>query len=190
MRRIARLSLVAGAAAAVIGGAVVAGPTFAAPGGGACTLHGSANFNPGVGAGTQFAYTFTGDLTNCNSSTAQGPDQDGKISAGLPFTVGGATYNPVDTPTGNGDCSNGTTAGTAVVTWADGTVTFIQYTTNSVAAAVQLSGTVVDSITATDGSGAVVSVPATNTTYSSANGDTAQGALAFEVTNPVACQDG
>src|SRR5947209_10297037 len=93
MRKFVRLSLVAGASAAVIGGAMVASPTFAAgPGGGECQLDGTANFNPGPGANPTgaFSYNFGGTLSGCNSSEAGAP-AGGQIHAGQPITYNGAT---------------------------------------------------------------------------------------------------
>src|SRR3954453_23989711 len=96
MRRFGRLSLVAGALAAVAGGAMVAAPSMAAPGGGECTLHGTANFHPGPGAASApFAYDFSGALTNCGDSTS-GPAAFGKvtgtITAGQTLTINNVTY--------------------------------------------------------------------------------------------------
>jgi hypothetical protein len=196
MRKIARLSLVAGAAAAVIGGAVVAAPSMAAgPGGGGCELSGTATFGDGDpttpdGVGNpsgSFVYSFAGKLTHCLSSAAQGKDVDGAISAGRTFTYNGVEYQPVDQPTGTGDCTTGTTGGTAAVTWADGSITFIKYSTTSVAAGVSLSGTVLDGADAVPVGGTTpVHIPTTK--YTSA--DTAQGVLAFEVTDPTQCAPG
>lgn len=184
MRKLGRLSLVAGAAMAVAGGAMVAAPSMAAPGGGECSLHGTATFsNPGVGAADPFTYSFNGDLSNCGSSDKKGPDVGGHIAAGEPFTYNNVQYAPLDTPTGTGDCSAGDTSGTSVVTWADGTYSFIQYTTKSAAAGVVLQGTVVPSVTATktDGTGTATLA---STKYA---GDGAAGVLAFEVTDPTQC---
>jgi hypothetical protein len=80
-------------------------------------------------------------------------------------------------PTGNGSCGSSTTSGTAVVQWGDGTTTVIQYSTTGAAAAVNLQGTVVDSVTAG------------TTTYTTTRyaGDSALGALAFQPSDPTAC---
>ncbi|HET6818036.1 MAG TPA: hypothetical protein VFH66_12495 [Mycobacteriales bacterium] len=183
MRKFVRLSLVAGAASAVIGGAMVAGPSFAAPGGGECTLDGVANFSPGPGTnptGT-FAYDFGGDLSGCNSSESGAP-AGGHISAGQQVSIGGVTYQEPKA-TGTGSCGFGQTAGTAIVQWADGTISVINYTTTSAAAGVALQGTVVPSATVTNVS---TNTPATINTTRYA-GDGAAGALAFEVSDPSQC---
>jgi len=187
MRKMTRLSLVAGAAVAVIGGAMAAVPSSAAPGGGECTLHGQANFHPGPGAtSAPFAYDFGGTLSNCGDS-ATGPSNFGKvtgtISAGQPLTIGGVTYQE-PTPTGTGSCATGDTAGTAFVHWSDGTDTVIQYTTKSGAAGVVLQGSVLPSATLTNGTN---SATITSTKYAGAG---AAGVLAFEVANPQQCTAG
>ena len=184
MRKFGRLSLVAGAIAAVAGGAMVAAPSMAAPGGGECTLKGTANFHPGPGAtSAPFAYDFSGALTNCGDSTS-GPSGFGKvtgtITAGQTLTINGVTYQePV--PTGTGSCATGDTAGTAFVHWSDGTDTVIQYTTKSGAAGVVLQGSVLPSATLTSGTN---SATITSNKYAGAG---AAGLLAFEVTNPTEC---
>jgi hypothetical protein len=186
MRKLTRLSLVAGTAAAVIGGAVAAVPSSAAPGGGECELSGTANFHPGPGTDPSgaFAYDFSGDLTNCGDSTG-GPAGfgtiTGQISAGKSITIGGVAYQE-PTPSGTGSCATGDTAGTAIVQWSDGTNTVIAYTTKSAAAGVALQGNAVPSITLTSASGATTTV--TTTKYAGAGAD---GLLAFEVTDPTQC---
>ena len=48
-------------------------PASAASGGN-CSLNGSANLNPGLGATSQpFTYTFTGGLSGCQSSDSTAP---------------------------------------------------------------------------------------------------------------------
>lgn len=183
MRKLVRLSLVAGAASAVIGGAFVAGPSFAAPGGGECQLDGVANFHPGPGTNPTgpFAYDFGGDLSGCNSSEAGAP-AGGHITAGQVISIAGTSYKE-STPTGSGSCAEGTTKGTSIVQWADGTISVIDYTTTSAAAGVALQGTVVPSATVTNLS---TNTPATiNTTRYLADG--AAGVLAFEVSDPTQC---
>jgi len=184
MRKFVRLSLVAGASAAVIGGAMVASPTFAAgPGGGECQLDGTANFNPGPGANPTgaFSYNFGGTLSGCNSSEAGAP-AGGQIHAGQPITYNGATV-ALPQASGTGSCATGTTKGTSVVQWADGSTSVIDYTTTSAAAGVVLQGTVVPSVTGTDtATGTPVTV--TTTRYLA---DGAAGVLAFEVSDPTQC---
>lgn len=191
MRRVTRLAISAGAAAAVIGGAFVAGPASAAPNGGACQLDGQANFHPGPGIDPQgaFGYDFSGDLTGCQSGSADnpgggGPVSAGTISAGQPFTYQGVQYNPIDVPSGTGSCALGQTTGTAVVTWDNGGISFVQYETNSAGAGVELDGTVVDSVTATPTDPTLPAATLSSTEFS---GDQAAGVLAFEVTDPTQC---
>lgn len=183
MRKLVRLSLVAGASAAVIGGALVAGPTFAAPGGGECQLDGTATFSPGPGTNPSgaFAYSFGGSLTGCNSSEAGAPTA-GRIDAGDQITVGGVTVQ-LPTATGTGSCATGTTTGSSVVQWADGTISVISYGTTSAAAGVVLQGTVVASVTGTD---VATGTPVTINTTRYLN-DGAAGLLAFEVSDPTQC---
>jgi hypothetical protein len=193
MRKLGRLSLVAGAFVAVAGGAMVAAPSMAAPGGGECTLNGTAQFNPGPGANPSgaFAYKFSGTLTGCNSSANKGADIDGVISAGQAFTLNGTSYTlngATDSPTGTGSCATGTTEGTSAVVWngVDGAgkqlVSFIHYTTRSAAAGVVLQGTVVPTVSAVDGSG--VATQLSSNRYVS-NG--AAGVLTFQVADPTQC---
>ena len=193
MRKMARLSLVAGAAAAVIGGAMVAAPSNAAPGGGACELSGTANFHPGPGTDPSgaFAYDFSGTLSNCGDSIS-GPGNfgvdGGTIKAGQPVTIGGVTYQE-PTPSGTGSCASGTTSGLSLVTWSDGTHTVISYGTTSAAAGVVLQGNVVPSIALTGGtSGATINTDTTGIAGRYPVGDGVAGVLAFEVSDPTQCQ--
>lgn len=188
MRKMTRLSLVAGAAVAVIGGAMAAVPSSAAPGGGECELSGTANFHPGPGTDPSgaFAYDFGGDLTNCGDSTS-GPAgfgaTTGTISAGQVINIGGIAYKePV--PTGTGSCATGTTGGTAIVQWSDGTNTVIDYTTTSVAAGVALQGNAAKSIVLHAVDPTQPDATVTTTKYAGAG---AAGVLAFEVTDPTQC---
>jgi hypothetical protein len=141
----------------------LAGSASAAPNGGGCQLHGTANFSPALTTTAQnFSYSFTGNLTNCQSS-AGGPTS-GTVFAGT---------NGLPAATGNGSCASSTTNGTAVVQWADGTTTVISYSTSGAAAAVALQGTVIAS-----------AGTYTTTRYA---GDSAFGAVAFEPPDPTAC---
>jgi hypothetical protein len=140
----------------------------AATNGGGCQLHGTAAFSPGLTNTAQnFSYSFTGSLSNCQSSS--GGPASGTVFAGT---------NGLPTPTGNGSCGTSTTSGTAVVQWSDGTVTVVKYTTNGAAAAVSLQGSVIASVTSSTG-----------TTYTTTRdaGDSALGLLAFEPPDPTAC---
>jgi hypothetical protein len=146
----------------------LAGPASAAPNGGGCHLQGTASFSPGLTNTAQnFNYSFTGALSDCQSST--GGPASGTVFAGT---------NGLPAPTGNGSCGSSTTNGIAVAQWADGTTTVVQYTTSGVAAAVNLQGTVIGSVTSSTG-----------TTYTTTRyaGDSAQGALTFQPPDPTAC---
>jgi hypothetical protein len=124
---VVRLMLVALAAA----GAVAAVPASAADGG-MCQLNGSATFTKGPNSTDHpFTYTFSGDLTNCQSNTP-GAAPSGKIATLVPST-------------GTGTCATNTSAGTALVTWSDKGLSVVSYTTQSATAGVVLQGTVVPS---------------------------------------------
>jgi hypothetical protein len=124
---VVRLMLVALAAA----GAVAAVPASAADGG-LCKLDGTATFAKGPNTTDHpFSYTFTGDLTNCQSNTP-GAAAAGKIATLVPAT-------------GAGTCASNTGAGIALVTWADKGLSVVQYTTQSGTAGVVLQGTVIPS---------------------------------------------
>src|SRR4051794_25592627 len=125
-----------GAAVTVL---VLVPSAFGASAGG-CQLQGTANFSPGLNANAQnFAYSFNGGLSGCQSSQSGAP-ASGTVSAGEVVTISGQQFQePV--PSGNGSCGNSTTSGTAIVTWADGTQTVVQYSTTGAAAAVHLQGT-------------------------------------------------
>jgi len=190
VRRFALLGVV-GVAAAV----AFAGPAGAASGGG-CQLQGNASFSPGLGATSKsFTYSFAGDLTGCQS-TVTGAPTSGKVEAGKTVTrtytdpATGASHTvtyqePV--ATGSGGCSNSTTNGTGIVTWSDGTVSVLGYSTTGAAAAVNLSGSVVPSVTLT----ALDAQPGDPTTITISTtryaGYSSQGALAFQPPDPTAC---
>src|SRR3954454_9606422 len=121
-----RLMLVALAA----GGAVAAVPASAADGG-MCQLSGTATFTKGPNSTDHpFTYTFAGDLTGCQSNN--GAPASGKIATLMPAK-------------GTGTCASGTSAGTALVTWVDKSLSVVTYTTQDAAAGVVLQGTVVPS---------------------------------------------
>ena len=173
------------ACALVVVGLFGGGETALAATGGGCQLSGNAVFSSPLGtAAHPFTYSFTGDLTNCKGSDSATP-ASGKISSGVPVTENGITYTPSYTDTGSGSCGSSTTAGTAVITWADGTVTVVKYSTTGVTAAVQLSGTVLPSVdyTGVDSSGKAVTKTFTTTRYL---GGSSNGLLAFEA-NPADC---
>ena len=153
---------------------------------GGCELQGTARFSPGLNANAQnFTYSFNGSLSACQS-TQSGAPASGTVSAGEIATIGGQQFQePV--PSGNGSCGNSTTSGTAIVTWADGTQTVVQYSTTGAAAAVHLQGTVASSVTLQAVNplpGQPTSTTVTTTRYA---GSSAVGLLAFEPPDPTAC---
>jgi hypothetical protein len=190
LRKFALLGVVGVAAVAAF-----AGPAGAASGGG-CQLQGSASFSPGLGATSKaFTYSFAGDLTGCQSTVAGAPTA-GKVEAGKTVTrdytdpTTGLTHTvtyqePIGK--GTGGCSNSTTSGTGIVTWSDGTVTVLTYSTTGAAAAVNLSGSVAPSValTALDAQpGDPTTITISTTRYA---GYSSQGALAFQPPDPTAC---
>jgi hypothetical protein len=191
MRRIALLCIVVAAALAV----VFVVPAGAASGGG-CQLAGSASFSPGLGATSKsFSYSFAGTLSGCQSTVAGAPTT-GAVEAGKSVTrtytdpATGATHDvtyqePIST--GTGGCSNSTTQGTAIVTWSDGSVSVLGYTTTGAAAAVNLSGSVVPSVTLTATNaqpGDPTAITIASTRYT---GNSSQGVVAFQPPDPTAC---
>jgi hypothetical protein len=168
--------------AAVLGTlALLATSAGAAPGGGNCQLNGTANFGTGLGQTSKpFTYSFTGDLTGCQSSDPT--PATGKVQAGGTYSVGGVDYT-LPIATGTGGCSNSTTDGIAVADWADGTRTIIKYHTTGAAAAVALQGTVQPSLTIPPVDPLGTPTTLTTTRYA---GATAAGPLAFEA-NPPDC---
>jgi hypothetical protein len=191
LRKLALLGVVAAGVAAAL-----AGPAGAASGGG-CQLQGTANFAPGLGATSQhFAYSFAGDLTGCQSTTA-GVPTSGHVEAGkviavqVPNTDGTTGTHTVHyqepIASGDGGCSNSTTAGTAIVTWKDGTVSVLSYSTTGAAAAVALTGSVTPSVQlqATDAQpGDPLTYTVSTTRYA---GYSSGGSLAFQPPDPTAC---
>jgi hypothetical protein len=177
--------LVLGALACALGLLLVPSAASAQSGGG-CQLDGTASFNPGLGNNAQnFAYSFNGSLSGCQS-TESGAPAAGSVSAGEAVTINGQQFQePV--PSGNGSCVTSTTGGTAIITWADGTKTVENYSTTGAAAAVNLQGTVADSVTLqaiNTQPGQPTSTTVTTTRYA---GDSSFGLLAFEPPDPTAC---
>lgn len=163
---------------------------------GGCQLQGTANFSPGLTAGSApFSYGFTGNLTGCQSSQS-GVPTSGTVSAGQTLTeqVTNSVTGATDTvtyqeplATGTGGCASSTTKGEALTTWADNSTTVLSYSTTGAAAAVQLSGNVAPSMTLT----AVNAASGDPTTYTINTtryaGDSASGVLAFQPPDPTAC---
>jgi hypothetical protein len=183
MRKLA-LALVLAMTALVA--AVFAGGAAAQTAGG-CHLLGEASFSPGLNSSSKpFTYSFAGQLSDCRSNQAGSP-ASGSVEAGKVYTdaTGQQFQEPIST--GTGGCTNSDTSGTAIVTWADGSVTVVEYATTGAAAAVKLEGTVVPSVTLP----AINPQPGqpTSTTISTTRfaGASALGALAFEPPDPTAC---
>ena len=177
-------SLLAVLAAAL--GVLVIAPGASAASGGGCQLQGTANISPGLNTSAQaFTYNFGGSLSGCQSTEAGAPTA-GTVSAGQALTVGGQQFQePV--ASGNGGCGSSTTSGIAIVSWADGTNTVVQYTTTGALAAVQLQGTVIASVTLpaiNPAPGQPTSTTVSTTRYA---GGSALGTLAFQPPDPTAC---
>jgi hypothetical protein len=171
--------------------AVLCAFTFAqgasAASGGGCQLKGTASFTPGLSTTSQpFTYSFSGDLTSCQSTEAGSP-ATGFVQAGGTYTdpASGNAYI-LPSSTGAGGCASSTTEGLGLITWADGTRTLTQYSTTGAAAAVNLQGTVVESTTLQPVDPLDPPLTVTTTRY---NGDASHGLLAFEAT-PTECQTG
>jgi hypothetical protein len=183
MRKLAvALALTATALVAV----AFAGAAAAQTGGG-CRLQGDASFSPGLNSQSKpFTYSFAGQLSSCQSNQAGSPAA-GSVEAGNVYTdaTGQQFQEPV--ATGQGGCANSTTSGTAIVTWADGTVSVVQYTTTGAAAAVHLSGSVIPSVTLqaiNPQPGQPTSTTITTTRFAGAS---ALGGLTFQPPDPTAC---
>ena len=166
--------------------ALALAPAASAQSGGGCQLDGDASFTPGLNSSAQnFNYSFNGVLSSCKSSEAGAPT-DGTVSAGEVVTINGQQFQePV--PGGNGSCATSTTSGTAIVSWADGTKTVVDYSTTGAAAGVHLEGTVAPSVTlqaVNPQPGQPTSTTVTTTRYAGAS---SQGVLAFEPPDPTAC---
>ena len=89
---------------------------------GGCQLKGTASFAPGLSTTSQpFNYSFSGDLTNCQSTEAGSP-ATGFVQAGGTYTdpASGKAYT-LPSSTGTGGCASSTTQGLALITWGDGT---------------------------------------------------------------------
>jgi hypothetical protein len=148
----------------------------------------------GVDWGAPFAYTFDGDLTGCQSANTSGPDSSapasGKIYAGEPITIGTTTYDwPFATPQGTGGCTGSNTTGTAVVVWADNSVSVIDYSTTGALAAIGIDGNFrTGSFTLSSTAKNIDGSPVSTTTVPLRYGhDYAAGPLAFQPPDPTAC---
>jgi hypothetical protein len=161
--------------------------TAAAQTGGGCHLQGSASFSPGLNSSSKpFNYSFAGQLSSCQSNQAGSP-ATGSVEAGKVYTASTGEQFQEPVSSGTGGCTNSTTNGTAIVTWADGTVTVVQYSTTGAAAAVHLTGQVVASVTLpaiNPQVGQPTSITIATTRYAGAS---ALGALTFQPPDPTAC---
>jgi hypothetical protein len=172
--------------AVVVAALLAFAPTASAASAGGCQLQGTASFTPGLNSSTQdFEYSFNGNLSSCQSSEAGAP-ASGAVSAGEAVTIGGQQFQePV--AYGTGGCETSTTNGIAIVTWADGSKTVVQYSTTGAAAAVHLQGTVAPSVTLqaiNPAPGQPTSTTVTTTRY---GGASALGLLTFQPPDPTAC---
>lgn len=163
---------------------------------GGCQLQGAARFSPGLNSSSQaFSYDFSGALEGCQSSQSGAPTS-GAVSAGQTISeqvtnsITGATDTVIyqqPIPSGSGGCGSSTTQGEALATWSDGTVTVVSYSTTGALAAVDLSGSVVPSMTLS----AVNAAPGDPTTFTISTtryaGESATGLLAFQPPEPAAC---
>jgi hypothetical protein len=171
--------------AMVAGMLLAAAPARADSGG--CQLQGTATFSPGLSnTAGPFTYGFKGTLSGCQSTAAAAPAA-GTVEAGQVYTDP-VTLERFQEPaaTGSGTCANGTTSGTAIITWADATRTVIAYSTTAVGAAVHLSGSVVSGVTLpaiNPAPGQPTSTTLTTTRYAGAQ---ALGVLAFQA-DPTPC---
>lgn len=206
-----RRPVLSGTVIAVLALATTVAPVAVAePGGSGCQLDGTAAFTPnGPGNLGTFGYSLTGTLSNCNSSRAGAPT-DGTMAVGkvvtesVPITTstgvvqGTAQYQePLASGTGAvpvNSCGAGSTSGTGVVTWPDGTATVVDYTTNDAGPAVSLQGSVVAAATATLVPGSEQPAGNAPSTYTITTnnpttlvGDGVQGAIAFSTDAPDAC---
>jgi hypothetical protein len=185
MRRRRSLALLAAVVAALCAFTFAQGASAAS--GGGCQLKGTASFTPGLSTTSQpFTYSFSGDLTSCQSTEAGSP-ATGFVQAGGTYTdpASGNAYI-LPSSTGTGGCASSTTEGLGLITWADGTRTLTQYSTTGAGAAVNLQGTVIESTTLQPVDPLDPPLTVTTTRY---NGDASHGLLAFEAT-PTECQTG
>lgn len=146
----------------------------AGPGGAGCQLAGAAIISPGLTTTSQsFTYSFSGALSNCQSSSTPAPTA-GTVFAGV--DPSGQTET-TGFPSGTGSCGSSTTSGIAVAQFNDGSTAVISYTTTGSGPLVLLQGTVGGSATF-----------GTNTYTTSAEwaGQSATGTLTFQ---PASGQD-
>jgi hypothetical protein len=174
-RLVSLAALVAAIGAATL---ALAPSAMATANGGGCQLQGTATFSTPLQAGpaaSPFTYTFTGSLSSC---------QSGNASTGPNSTPTGGTIFTPDTATGSGSCVSSTSSGVSVVNWNDSKQTVEQYSTSGALAAVNVSGTVIASYTASNGTVYTTTEPSTPV------GDSTSGQLTFQPPSPTSCQTG
>ena len=180
MRKTISALALAAAAAGVIAGA--AAPVASADELNACQLSGNASFDSPLQGTSSIDthYSFTGTLSNCQSSVAGAPT-GGTIVAGT---------DGLPKPSLSGDCASSTTSGISVVQWNDGKTTVVSYSTKGAAAAVGLTGNVIQSVQAFVGydvNGNPIYKTYTTNEPATPVGDYSGGALAFQPPDPTAC---
>jgi hypothetical protein len=138
------------AAAAVIGvGLRPTAGALAGPPAGGCTLSGTATFSQPVKAvPASLTYTFTGTFANCKGTTSV---KSGTVSASGAGKLG---------------CAEGTSTGSANITWNTGQTSTATFSTTSATAATAIKGKVTGGLFA---------------------GDTTAGAIVFQTTTPQLC---
>jgi hypothetical protein len=158
---LSRWSLLAAAGAVVMG--LVLSPVPAAAGHfrAACQLAGAASFVQ-PSPRDSFTYSFRGVLQGCRSLNTPIPPS-GTVETGHRITVpyywsyvdgqtgatfSGNAYATYQEPlaAGSGGCANSTSAGSAIVTWADRTTTILAFNTTGSGAAMSMAGSVSPSL--------------------------------------------
>jgi hypothetical protein len=180
--RITLIALTVAVATAALGAS--AAPSGAAPAGGSCQLSGQAKFATGLNTTSRpFTYGFTGTLSNCVGQA--GPASGGSVQAGGTWTDANGTFSLPES-TGTGSCATSTTAGIAVIKWADGAVTIIKYTTTGAASAVALTGSVQPNLVLSNAAGQSTTISSTRY-YNAGQQNGVGGQLAFHPADPTAC---
>lgn len=181
-----------------------AAPAGAAQNLGGCQLDGLATLTPGLTLnqgtpldwGPAFTYSFHGDLLDCVGVFGQeypGGGAAGSIHAGEALTIEGTEYEwpaALGTPSGNGGCTGSHTDGTALIVWAHGTFSVIDYSTEGAAAGIGLTGqfgseTVTLASKAKNADGTPVSTRTIEATDLA--GNYAGGPLVFHPEDPTQC---
>ena len=178
-----RLVSAAVSVAAIGAAALAMAPSaMATANGGVCQLQGTATFPTPLTAGpaaSPFSYTFSGTLSNCHGAQASA------TQTAVPS--GGTIFTP-DTVSGTGSCVDSGVPtgipGTSVIDWNDGKVTVESYSTSGALAAVVVTGSVIASYTAKNGTVYTTNEPSTPV------GDGSGGLLTFTPSSPTACQSG